>query len=941
MKTKNLIKLYGRGKSHLFLLTVFLLLTGIMSIQAATYYQFKIGDVKVTSDNYNNLNSTTIPALKSGTITYNNGVLTLTNVTLEPGSGKHALELERDLQIRFYGTNTLTTKGASAIRIERIDGNNVIEVVNGTTTINAGNQGIIIDDEYHHGQSLEIRGAGSLVIKANNNYPAIENNGNYSNNLTFRGQIKADIYGKQGAVKNMLLEFPHAVSYNYEVTFRATNNSSYPVIRVCGFEAWENDSYPSYTTYGEDVAVEAAILKPWGATYSSSKESIVNSSGVSIYNQDIVVSTNYKALITQEFFYDDNFRSYLQTLYSKMYITESDVNARTSLDCSGKNITWLEGIQFFTKLKTLNCSNNNLKFLTEYITDNTALTTIDCSNNPFSEIAINNMALTSLTCKNCSRLYSLDCSSNKLTTLNVTGCSNLMTLKCGGNSFTSLSVKNLPELATLDCSNNTSMTSLDCSYNVLTSLDVSGCTNLATLTNKGNKFTSLTINSRTKLATLNCSESTNLTSLDCKSNALTSLILNDCGALKTLNCSSNKFTQLDVSDMGTLTTLNCSNNTLMTTLDCSYNKISSLNVSGCSKLATLYCNNNQLTSLSPSLSALTSLTCNNNLLTSLSIANCPNLTYLYCGSNKLTSLDVKGTSSSWKKLKKLDIGYNTLLKTVYCQYNPMQQIEADGCTALETLRCGYNNKNLTSLNLYDCEALKELDITNSNLSSLDMSPFTNLETLLCTNGFNGNSNNPIYNYSPCTKLKTLKCQNIKLTSLYLPYNTMIEVLDCSQNNLSSLDLTKNTAIKEVVCYGNAISTIILPANPLYLEKLHCQYNAINESAMSNIISKLPNRSGLSTSGSLCVYYSYGNGSYEQNVCTTQNVADALQKNWKTYQTADNSSLSLYQGVSTFPTAIRMAEADVDDDAPRYNMSGQRVGHDYKGIVIVNGRKVVK
>lgn len=941
MKTKNLIKLYGRGKSHLFLLTVFLLLTGIMSIQAATYYQFKIGDVKVTSDNYNNLNSTTIPALKSGTITYNNGVLTLTNVTLEPGSGKHALELERDLQIRFYGTNTFTTKGASAIRIERIDGNNVIEVVNGTTTINAGNQGIIIDDEYHHGQSLEIRGAGLLVIKANNNYPAIENNGNYSNYLTFRGQIKADIYGKQGAVKNMLLEFPHAVSYNYEVTFRATNNSSYPVIRECGFEAWENDSYPSYTTYDEDVAVEAAILKPWGATYSSSKESIVNSSGASIYNQDIVVSTNYKALITQEFFYDDNFRSYLQTLYSKMYITESDVNARTSLDCSGKNITWLEGIQFFTKLKTLNCSNNNLKSLAEYFTNNPDLTTIDCSNNPFSEITINNMALTSLTCKNCSRLYLLDCSSNKLSTLNVTGCSNLYTLKCGNNSFTSLTLKNLPWLTTLDCSNNTSLTSLDCSYNRLTEFNVSGCSNLATLTNKGNKFTSLTINGLPKLATLNCSENASLTSLDCKNNALTSLTLNDCDALKTLNCSNNKFTSLDVSGVGALTTLNCSNNTLMTTLDCSYNNISSLTVSGCTKLATLYCNHNQLTSFSPSLSALTSLTCNNNLLTSLSIANCPNLAYLYCGSNKFTTLDLKGSSGSMKKLKKLDIGYSTQLKTVYCQYNPIQQIEASQCTALETLRCGYNNKSLTNLNLYGCTALKYLDITNSNLATINVAQFTNLETFVCDNAFNGSNYNPIYNYSTCTKLKTLKCQNTRLASLYLPNNTQLEVLDCSQNQLVALDLAKNTVIKEVVCYGNAISTIILPANPLYLEKLHCQYNAINESAMSNIISKLPNRSGLSTSGSLCVYYSYGNGSYEQNVCTTQNVADALQKNWKTYQTADNSSLSLYQGVSIFPTAIRTAEADVDDDSPRYNMSGQRVGRDFKGVVIVNGRKVVK
>ncbi|MBR3472157.1 MAG: hypothetical protein IKH22_06175 [Prevotella sp.] len=41
-----------------------------------------------------------------------------------------------------------------------------------------------------------------------------------------------------------------------------------------------------------------------------------------------------------------------------------------------------------------------------------------------------------------------------------------------------------------------------------------------------------------------------------------------------------------------------------------------------------------------------------------------------------------------------------------------------------------------------------------------------------------------------------------------------------------------------------------------------------------------------------------------------------------------------------PTNIRMAETDADEDAPRYNLSGQRVGRDYKGVVIRKGRKVI-
>ena len=41
------------------------------------------------------------------------------------------------------------------------------------------------------------------------------------------------------------------------------------------------------------------------------------------------------------------------------------------------------------------------------------------------------------------------------------------------------------------------------------------------------------------------------------------------------------------------------------------------------------------------------------------------------------------------------------------------------------------------------------------------------------------------------------------------------------------------------------------------------------------------------------------------------------------------------------TTIRNIEVNDDGDAPAYNLSGQRVGKDYKGIVIVNGKKVRK
>ena len=43
-----------------------------------------------------------------------------------------------------------------------------------------------------------------------------------------------------------------------------------------------------------------------------------------------------------------------------------------------------------------------------------------------------------------------------------------------------------------------------------------------------------------------------------------------------------------------------------------------------------------------------------------------------------------------------------------------------------------------------------------------------------------------------------------------------------------------------------------------------------------------------------------------------------------------------------PTAIdAIKAADADDNAPMYNLAGQKVSNSYKGVVIKNGKKLVK
>ena len=111
------------------------------------------------------------------------------------------------------------------------------------------------------------------------------------------------------------------------------------------------------------------------------------------------------------------------------------------------NISSLKGIEYFTAITWLVCSENNL-------------TTLDLSNNK--------------------RLNVLYCSTNHLASLKVSGNTKLEWLDCVDNQLTSL-----------DVSNNTELQQLSCTNNQLSTLDVSKNTKLIKLLCANNPLTAL------------------------------------------------------------------------------------------------------------------------------------------------------------------------------------------------------------------------------------------------------------------------------------------------------------------------------------------------------------------------------------------------------------------------------------------------------------------
>ncbi len=344
-------------------------------------------------------------------------------------------------------------------------------------------------------------------------------------------------------------------------------------------------------------------------------------------------------------------------------LSSTEIAAVTEIQCRQKEISSLDGIEYFTALMMLDCSGNHITSLD--VSKNTALQMLICDDNDLTSLDVSkNAALTHLECcynsltsldvsKNAA-LVTLDCCNYGLTTLHVNGCTALDSLTCGDSSLT-----------TLDVSGCTALTMLKCESNNLTSLDVSNNTALVTLDCPGNHITSLDVGNNTALK-----------HLDCNSNSLTSLDLSNNTALTHLGCFGNHITSLDVGNNTALTDLNCrsnsltsldvSNNTALVTLDCSHNSLTMLDVSGCTALDTLDCEYNSLTTLDvSSCTAITWLTCYDNRLTSLSVSGCTCLTGLWCSHNSLTSLDLRTESpvrdvvlkGSWEYEPELIGGY--------------------------------------------------------------------------------------------------------------------------------------------------------------------------------------------------------------------------------------------------------------------------------------------
>ncbi|WP_298894306.1 T9SS type A sorting domain-containing protein [uncultured Psychroserpens sp.] len=279
---------------------------------------------------------------------------------------------------------------------------------------------------------------------------------------------------------------------------------------------------------------------------------------------------------------------------------------------------------------------------------------------------------------------------------------------------------------------------LDCSFNSIESVNFSNNGMMFQLDISNNDVSVLELNTNTALINLNCA-----------SNVIDSLDLSNNTALEILNCSNNA-----------LTSINVSGNLMLNNFDCSTNLIESLDIRSNTVLTSVLCNDNNLF-------ALYIDNGNNTAITSL---NATNNTNLFC----INVDDVAFANGAAGWLKDAIATYNLDCGTYIPDDNFEQALIDQGIDSDGTL----NNFVAT----IDIIAVTVLDV--SGLAIADLTGIQDFDVL-----------------------QNLNVSNNQLTSLDLSANTDLELLDCSINQIEDLDFTANTALLSVTCNLNALKTL--------------------------------------------------------------------------------------------------------------------------------------
>lgn len=440
----------------------------------------------------------------------------------------------------------------------------------------------------------------------------------------------------------------------------------------------------------------------------------------------------------------------------------------TSLNISNSEITDLTGLQDFSSLTSLDCSNNQL-------------TVFD---------ALKYKSLTSL-----------NISKNKLSTSSFRASTSLTNLNISHNEF-----------ATLDLSYFTNLTSLSVSFNKLRDLDVSKNIKLKEFDCAGNNLYTLNLKNGNNANMQNMifgnfTENPNLRCIQVDDAAFSTekWIAKDATASYSSEPCAPNFQYTLIPDPnferrliaqgydsgeidGKVLTSKIENIKSLSATDLTNKTTDLTGIEDFKSLESLYCYHGALTKIDVSRNLkLKLLDIADNQITTLDLSKNTALESLNCGTNKLTELNVSNNLSLQtlvadnNKLTEINVSKNTALTRLEVASNQITTIDVTANSALKTLSV-YGNK-ITALNTSKNTALTSLSVFSNELTTLDVSQNKAL-----------------------TYLNAKKCQ---LTTIDVSNNVFLNGLEVNENKIVTIDVSKNPLLTSLLVNSNQLTSLNL------------------------------------------------------------------------------------------------------------------------------------
>ncbi len=597
---------------------------------------------------------------------------------------------------------------------------------------------------------------------------------------------------------------------------------------------------------------------------------------------------------------DANFKAYLvgNTAINTNGDTEIQVSEASAftgrINAYLLNITDMTGLEAFTSLTELNCSENyNLATLD--VSKNTALTYLSCQD----------LLITSLDLSKNTELTTLICNYNSLlTTLDVSNNTKLTRGYFNNGAFTSLNVANGNNINVVDGNfiayNNPNLTCIqvdDVAYSTTNWTNIDATASYSTncgscIVNIPDANFKAALVANTAINTngdteIQCSEAntfsgsiilsspfsivndmtgieafTQLTELEMIATGITTIDLSQNVKLEILNVygytnETSSLNSLDVSNNSLLTSITCSatsvtsldlnTNTILEHLNISGSPVAILNITNCSVLSELYVGSAQLSTLNVATNtALTKIDCSQNQLTSLDVSNCSLLTSLNCSSNSLTSLNIANNSNS--NFTSFDATSNPNLNCIKA---------SDVVWCYSNLTSANNSIDANATFSFDCDQCY-VKIPDANFKSyLLNTPSINLngdneiecaEAQLATSlSCIGQNISDLTGVEAFTDIVSLRCGSNQLSSLNVSANTKLTWIEADDNQLTTIDLSNNTLLDQIDLSENKLTALDLSFNSVL------KWITLNNNALSYLNLANGNNTNIGTGGLYLLY----------------------------------------------------------------------------------------